>query len=85
MLSILTKRQCAECRQCCSFDSYGLWDTPLVTDRIMLRTLELMPGQRFSEASGRRLFVMEKVPGQDLYYCPLLDHEAGCRLSADGS
>lgn len=80
MLSILTKKQCAECRQCCSFDSYDLWDTPLVTDEIMLRALELDPLQRFSEASGRRLLVMEKEPDCDLYYCPLLDHGTGCRL-----
>lgn len=80
MLSILTKSQCAECRQCCSFESYGLWDTPLVTDDIMRRALDICPTQRFSDISGRRLFVMEKQPGSDVYRCPMLDHSTGCRL-----
>lgn len=83
MLSVLTKKQCADCGLCCSFDSYDLWDTPLVTDEILLRALELDPAQRFSEASGRRLLVMEKEPDRDLYYCPLLDRETGCRLGDD--
>ena len=52
---LLSKAECAACRLCCKFDSYDLWDTPLVTDGIMLRALELDPAQRFSEASGRRL------------------------------
>ena len=84
MLSkILSKSECAECKICCSFDSYDLWETPVVTDDIMQRALEINPQQRFSDASGARLFVMECEKDMDLYYCPMLDHQKGCRLGDD--
>lgn len=80
MLSILTRGQCAQCRVCCSFESYDLFDTPLVTDEILRRALEVRPETRFSDVSGRRLFVMEKQHGSDIHFCPMLDHERGCLL-----
>lgn len=81
MLSkILSKAECAQCRICCSFDSYDLWETPVVTDDIMKLSLEINPSQQFSEASGARLFKMEPEPDRDLYYCPMLDHKKGCLL-----
>lgn len=81
MLSkILSRAECADCRICCSFDSYDLWETPVVTDDIMERALKIRPDQRFSEISGARLFRMECEPDRDLYYCPMLDHEKGCLL-----
>lgn len=81
MLSkILSKSECAECRICCSFDSYDLWETPVITDEIKARALEINPSQRFSEISGARLFRMEREPDEDLYFCPMLDHKKGCLL-----
>lgn len=76
----MTKDECAKCKICCSFDSYDLWETPVITDEIYQRVLELKPEQKFSDASGTRLFVMEREPDRDLYYCPMLDHKSGCML-----
>ena len=80
MLSILTREQCAQCRVCCSFESYDLFDTPLVTDEILRRALEVRPETKVSDVSGRRLFVMERQQGSDIHFCPMLDHERGCLL-----
>ena len=81
MLSILTKKQCARCLQCCFFESYDLWETPSITDETMELIKEHIPGQRFSYESGRRLMVYDnKLPDSDIYLCPLLDEEKGCIL-----
>ncbi len=84
MLSkILSKAECANCRICCSFDSYDIWETPVVTDEIMQRSLQIDPRVRFSDISGARLFRMEREPDRDLYFCPMLDHEKGCLLGSN--
>ena len=81
MLSILTKKQCADCLQCCLFESYDLWETPAITDEMMFRIKELLPEQRFANVSGKRLMVFDrKLPDSDMYLCPLLDMEKGCIL-----
>lgn len=78
--SILSKSECAECRICCCFDSYDLWETPVVTDDVMRRSLEVKPEQQFADVNGTRLYIMQKEPDKDLYYCPMLDHSRGCLL-----
>jgi hypothetical protein len=84
MLSkILSKAECAQCQICCSFDSYDLWETPVVTDEIMKRALEINPAQQFSQISGARLFRMEREENEDLYFCPMLDRKKGCMLGDD--
>lgn len=84
MLSkILSKSECANCKICCSFDSYDIWETPVITDKIKKRVLEIKPDQRFSDISGARLFRMDREPDRDLYFCPMLDHEKGCLLGDD--
>jgi len=83
LAKILSKRECAECKICCSFDSYDLWETPVVTDEVMKRSLEVKPDQRFADVDGTRLYFMEKEPDIDLYYCPMLDHSKGCLLGDD--
>ena len=81
MLSkLLSKDDCARCRICCSFDSYDLRETPVVTDEVMLRSLSIKPGQRFAEVEGTRLYLMQREPDSDIHYCPMLDHERGCLL-----
>ncbi|MCD7742087.1 MAG: hypothetical protein LUI06_07785 [Ruminococcus sp.] len=80
LTKILSRDTCARCKICCSFDSYDLWETPVVTDEIMERSLKINPNLQFSEASGARLFKMTPEPNEDLYYCPMLDHQKGCLL-----
>ena len=82
-VDLLTRRECAACRECCVFESYDLYDTPTVTDEVMERVLSLDPTVRFAEVGGRRLFIMEREKDSDVHFCPMLDREHGCRLGAE--
>ncbi|MGN0594723.1 MAG: hypothetical protein ACI4I6_06155 [Hominimerdicola sp.] len=82
MLSkILSREECAKCKICCSFDSYDLWETPVITDSLASKILqEYAPEQKFVRKDDHFLLRMEKEPGADLYFCSLLDHDKGCIL-----
>ncbi len=85
MLSkILSKEECAKCRLCCSFDSYDLWETPVITTKLASQILqEYLPQQEFVRRDGHFLLKMDKEPDADLYYCSLLDHNTGCILGSE--
>lgn len=80
---LLSSTDCAGCRQCCSFESYGLRSTPTVTDDTAKLAARLKPDVRFADADGIRLFMMEQADERDLYFCPMLDHSSGCMLGSD--
>ena len=76
---LLSKEECAECRLCCSFESYDLLNTPTVTPNTAERIIdEHLPEQRFIGNGGSFLMKMEPQPDTDIHYCPLLDHRQGC-------
>ena len=85
MLSkILSKEECEKCRICCTFDSYDLWETPVISIKLASKILqEFKPDQKFIKKDDHFLLKMEKEPDQDLYYCSLLDQEKGCILGND--
>lgn len=85
MLSkILSQQECAACRICCSFDSYDLWETPVISKNLASKILqEVAPQQQFVKKDDHFLFKMTKEPQADLYYCPMLDQEKGCILGDD--
>lgn len=85
MLSkILSKEECAKCRLCCSFDSYDLWETPVITKNLASQILqEYLPQQEFVRRDDYFLLKMNKEPDEDLYYCSLLDHSNGCIMGDD--
>lgn len=80
MLSkLLSREECAKCRLCCCFDSYDLWETPIITRDTASRILqEYAPSQKFIHKEGEFLLRLEREPDKDLYYCTMLDHEKGC-------
>ena len=76
---LLSKEECAGCRLCCSFDSYGLSETPTVTADTAVKILSRhRPDQRFFEKGSCFIMKMEPEPGSDIHYCPLLDRDKGC-------
>lgn len=85
MLStLLSKADCAACRLCCKFDSYDLWQTPVIYRSLASRILqEYSPDMQFVKRDEHFLMKMEKEPGADVYYCPLLDNETGCTMGND--
>lgn len=82
--SVLSKADCAECRLCCKFDSYDLWETPVIYPSLASRILqEYAPSMQYVKRDDFFLMKMKKEPEADLYYCPLLDHEKGCIMDDD--
>ena len=85
MLSkILSKKDCEKCRLCCSFDSYDLWETPIISKHLATKILqEFVPQQKFVHKGEDFIFKMEKEENEDLYFCPMLDKSKGCILGDD--
>lgn len=84
MLSkLLSKEDCKNCRICCSFDSFDIWETPVVSEQLRNRILDDYPELRFIKKDDCYLFRMEKEPGEDLYFCSVLDRSKGCVLGDD--
>ena len=81
---LLTKEDCAECQLCCKFDSYDLWQTPVIYPSLASRILqEYSPLCRFIKRDDHFLMKMQREPDMDLYYCNLLDREKGCIMGDD--
>lgn len=80
--NILSGSSCAKCRICCVFDKYDIWETPVVTEEVYNTVCEKFPEVKFISKGENRLFRMEpeEVNGEELYYCPVLDKNTGCRL-----
>lgn len=84
MLSgILEKSECAGCRLCCTFDAYGLWLTPYISeDTAQLIREKYKPSQCFIRKDSHLLLRMEQN-ADGLFPCPLLDPEKGCIMEDD--
>lgn len=81
---LLSSDECAKCKICCSFDSYDLWETPVITrDKANQIMQDFKPDQDFVKKDDHFLLKMKKEPEVDLYYCSLLDHEKGCILGSE--
>ena len=81
LTKLLSREECAKCRLCCCFDSYDLWETPVINQETHDRILkDFKPDQKFLELGEHYLLKMEKEPDRDLYYCSLLDHDKGCLM-----
>ena len=83
--NILKGSDCAACKICCVFDKYDLWETPVLHGELKDLVAERFPGTAFVQKGGGWLFRMEgtEEAGEELYYCPMLDREKGCRLGDD--
>ncbi len=81
---LLSKADCAACRLCCKFDSYDLWQTPVIYKTLASRILqEYSPRMEFVKRGEHFLIKMEKEQGADVYLCPLLDEDKGCIMGDD--
>ncbi|MDE6670855.1 MAG: hypothetical protein K2J36_01525 [Ruminococcus sp.] len=76
---ILEKNSCADCRLCCIFDRYDIWETPVFTPEIRDRILEAKPDTEFAVKDGGYIFRAEKFSDEGLFSCPALT-ENGCML-----
>ncbi len=79
---ILDGKSCAECRLCCVFDRYDIWETPVFTDEIKERILEKNPAVEFTPKDGGWIFKVGKFDDEGLFSCPALT-PTGCMLGDD--
>ena len=77
--TILSGKTCAECRLCCVFDSYDVWETPVFTKELSEKIAESRPGTRFVSKDGGYIFRVEEFGSDGLFRCPALT-EMGCML-----
>lgn len=76
---ILDGKVCAECRLCCIFDRYDVWETPVFTEEIRNKIIKYRPGTRFVEKDGGYIFRVEEFDKDGLFSCPALT-DKGCIL-----
>lgn len=83
MLSkILSRETCAECRLCCSFDSYDIWETPVISKSLRAEIEKKFPDVKYIPRGESYLFRMENPDEKGLFYCPMLT-DRGCALGND--
>lgn len=76
---ILEGRACAECRLCCVFDRYDVWETPVFTEQIKEKIKEYSPESGFVPVDGGYIFKVDSFNDEGLFLCPALT-EKGCML-----
>lgn len=76
---ILNKATCAECRMCCIFDRYDIWETPVFDEETKNRVLEFNPNAKFAKVGEGYMLNAGELAEGDLFTCPALT-EKGCIL-----
>lgn len=76
---ILNKATCAECRMCCIFDRYDIWETPVFDEETKNRVLEFNPNAKFVKVGEGYMLNAGELAEGDLFTCPALT-ENGCIL-----
>ena len=78
---LLSRETCAECKLCCHFESYDVWNTPLLTPELRDKAKILLPDAEFlSFGQNSYRFRIRLREQQGFFSCPLLDPEHGCML-----
>jgi hypothetical protein len=79
---ILSGDTCANCRLCCIFDRYDVWETPVFTEDIMERIRSAHPDADFIRWGDGYIFKVLSLNEDQLFSCPALTPE-GCMLGDD--
>ncbi|NLP25952.1 MAG: hypothetical protein GX365_01195 [Clostridiales bacterium] len=77
---ILSNEVCAKCKICCTFDRYDVWETPLLTRVNVERIFSINPDIKFIKKDNSYSFKINELNDDELFYCPMLDHNKGCIL-----
>lgn len=76
---ILSGKSCAECRLCCVFDRYDVWETPVFTEDIRNKIQLANSEAEFIRKDGGYIFKVGEIGEDQLFSCPALT-ETGCML-----
>ena len=84
LTKLLSRETCADCRLCCIFDRYDVWETPILSQEMRQRIQEMLPDVEFiSKGQESYIFRVRELDENDLFTCPLLDPAKGCRLGTE--
>lgn len=84
LTKLLSRETCADCRLCCVFDHYDVWETPVLSQELRDKAEELLPHAEFvSKGECSYLFRIRAFDEDDLFRCPLLDQSKGCMLGTE--
>ncbi|MGN0641562.1 MAG: YkgJ family cysteine cluster protein [Huintestinicola sp.] len=83
--NILSNKTCAGCKICCIFDSYDIWETPVISAELKDRILAERSDISFmSKGDSENSYLFKVLPceidGRGLFACPALDSKTGCTL-----
>ena len=79
---ILSRQTCADCRLCCIFDRYEIWETPVFTPETRDLTLKHAPDAKFAKSGEDYVLDVGRITDGELYSCPALT-DTGCALGDD--
>lgn len=79
---ILKSSSCAECRMCCIFDKYDIWETPFFDHATMKTVLDISPDAKFHKKGGGFILDAGVISGDDIFSCPA-HSDNGCMLGDD--
>jgi Fe-S-cluster containining protein len=77
---ILDNKTCAECKVCCAFDRYDVWETPILTRTNVEHMFTINPDIKIIKKDNSYSFKIKELNKNELFYCPVLDHDKGCML-----
>ena len=84
LTKLLSRSTCADCRQCCIFDRYDVWDMPLLDTRTRRRVQALVPDAEYiSKGRESWIFRVRTLNAHECFVCPLLDPDKGCMLGEE--
>ncbi len=84
LTKLLSRETCADCRLCCVFDRYDVWETPVISEEVRRKAEKILPDAEFiSKGECSYLFRINELDENDLFHCPLLDPQKGCMLGTE--
>ena len=84
LTKILSRSECAECKECCVFSRYDVWEQPALIPEVKRKAEQLLPETKFlTKGVEACIFRIEETDSYDLFLCPLLDVERGCLLGTE--
>lgn len=84
LTKLLSRRTCAACRACCTFDRQNVWETPILSEELRRQILAVLPDAEFVVAGQESYrFRMQELDRNNLASCPLLDSANGCMLGSN--
>ncbi len=84
LTKLLSAATCATCQKCCIFESYDIWNTPVLLPEDRKKASIFLPDAEFISISTEAWkFRIDLKEQQEEFQCPLLDPDKGCLLGEE--